>query len=85
MVLSELLADGPPGRVLLYLGDEGTDEIAFRQMCATGLLLRFGADLCGSSPLSRPASSVEGARWLDRLCALLNPVLGGVPVEEGSP
>jgi trehalose-phosphatase len=68
--LAELLAEAPSGALLVYVGDDETDEDAFRQVGPHGFALRVAAEPRPTAADGTLASCSEVVRWLERLGAV---------------
>lgn len=70
--LRELLAESPPGALLLYIGDDETDEDAFRQVGQHGFGLRVAKCPGPTAADGALTSCAEVVRWIERLCHLIS-------------
>jgi trehalose-phosphatase len=66
--LSELASGAPDGPLMLYVGDDETDEDAFRAIRGRGFGLRVVRGPCLTTADGTLASCQEVVRWLDALC-----------------
>jgi trehalose-phosphatase len=62
----KLLDDSPQGTFPVYLGDDQTDEDAFREVLTSGFGIRIGSSECPSSAQGRLASCSDVTGFLDR-------------------
>jgi trehalose 6-phosphate phosphatase len=80
-VVRELIEKSEPGVLAVYVGDDTTDEDAFREVRHRGFAIRVGAEERASLAVGRIESceAVEGflRRWLD--------TVRGVPIPGGEP
>lgn len=74
--MRELLAASPPGTLALYIGDDETDEDAFRAVHGHGFGLRVVREPGSTAADGTLASCREVVRWLAHLHAVLR---GGPP------
>ncbi len=69
--IRELLAESPPGTLLVYVGDDETDEDVFRQIGQRGFGLRVTHRLRPTAAVGTLGSCVEVLHWLERLRDLI--------------
>jgi trehalose-phosphatase len=69
--LLELAAGSSPGTLLLYVGDDETDEDAFRALRGLGIGLRVVHGPCRTAADGTLAGCGEVASWLSRLSMVL--------------
>lgn len=65
--IAELLADAPPGTLLVYVGDDATDEDAFRRVGEHGFALRVAHRPRPTAATGTLSSCAEVVRWIERL------------------
>jgi trehalose-phosphatase len=63
----ELLAEAPPGALLIYVGDDETDEAAFREVGPRGIALRVNRRPRPTAAHGTLASCAQVVRWLEQL------------------
>ncbi|WP_245986562.1 trehalose-phosphatase [Azospirillum thermophilum] len=71
LTLLDALGLSGEGTVPLYLGDDETDEDAFRALSGRGFGIRVGDDTSGTAAQWRLRDPAEAARFLDRLAGRL--------------